>query len=162
MDNGSWNPVYATDESFDSDYALVTFNLGNATAGNHTLEVQVTNSSGISYTTSTNISLTTPVNDLLSKPVVMSLNTRYTQSTSLATFTSEDPANVCNTGDTGSVWYQFTAPSTGVYTLDTHGSNYDPHLSVLLKMRSTSRASVVCGQTSESSNGNGFDEFSKL
>jgi len=97
-----------------------------------------------------------PVNDLISNAITMNLNVIYTDNTSLATISSSadganlvDPVNVCNSSDTGSVWYQFTAPSTGVYTIDAYGSDYKPNLTVLRKVSSTSRTPVVCGNTGD-------------
>jgi hypothetical protein len=41
-----------------------------------------------------------------------------------------EPFNPVSTGSTRSVWYQWTAPSSGSAIIDTHGSDYDTILSV--------------------------------
>lgn len=92
-----------------------------------------------------------PANDLLSGARVMTLNTEYVQNTASATVTPEEPVNVCNGDDTGSVWYKFTAPATGVYVLSTYGSDYSPNLTVVRQVSSTSRTPVVCGETDKDS-----------
>jgi len=86
-------------------------------------------------------------NDSITSPTIMALNTTYTQNTAGATFDPSDPVNVCNTGDTNTVWYQYTAPSAGVYTLSAYGSSYEPNLTVVKKVSATSRTPVVCGET---------------
>ena len=50
--------------------------------------------------------------------------------TSGATTSAGDPAPPCGNGSTErSVWYEFTAPGTGIIDVDTLGSNYDTILS---------------------------------
>ena len=41
-----------------------------------------------------------------------------------------EPVNPVSTGSTRSVWYQWTAPSSGSTIIDTHGSDYDTIISV--------------------------------
>jgi predicted phage tail protein len=96
-----------------------------------------------------------PANDLIPNATVMSLDTVYTANSAGATISpvSEgdelaDPVNVCNTGDTYSLWYEFTAPADGVYRVNTYGSNRyaSRNLTVLEKLDATTRTPVVCGE----------------
>lgn len=75
----------------------------------------------------------------------MSVGTTYTLELGSAyTISAEDPQNVVDAGDIGSAWYQFTAPTTGIYTLNAFGSEISPNLSVLKK---TTQALIVYGET---------------
>jgi C1A family cysteine protease len=95
-----------------------------------------------------------PGADLIPNAIQMTLNTQYTNSTTAATVndiddgaTLADPVNVCNASDIGSVWYSFTAPSSGIFTLDADGSDYDANLTVVKRVSSTSRTAMVCTET---------------
>jgi hypothetical protein len=51
--------------------------------------------------------------------------------TTTATLDTTDPAPGCGNGARGrSVWYRFTAPTSGTLTANTFGSNYDTILAV--------------------------------
>ena len=63
----------------------------------------------------------------------------------MAGITPEEPLNVCNESDSGSVWYKFVAPTTGVYKLSAVGSDYSPNLTIMKQVSSTTRTPVVCG-----------------
>ncbi len=167
VDSGTWYMINASDGSFDEDYEPVSFNLGAVSNGTHTLDVRVRNTRGVIYTTSTSFTYPKepPANDLIAYAIPMSLDTTYTSFTAGATINSAadgaalaDPVNVCNSEDTGSVWYQFTAPSTGVYTLNTYGSDYEPNLTVVKKVSDTTRTPVVCGRR----NFNSGESYKKL
>lgn len=99
---------------------------------------------------------TSPANDLIPNATVMSLDTVYTANSagstiSLASEGDElaDPVNVCNTEDTYSLWYEFTAPADGVYIVNTYGSDSSNsrNVTVLQKDIDNSRIPVVCGKT---------------
>ncbi len=87
-----------------------------------------------------------PPNDNIVNAVNVITGTTYSVNTIWATLEAGEPQNVCNMYDDSSVWYQFTAPSAGVYTLDSFGSSYEPNLSVVKKVSATSRTPVVCGE----------------
>lgn len=97
-----------------------------------------------------------PANDLIPNAIGMALDTVYTANSAGATISpaSEgdelaDPVNVCNTGDTYSLWYEFTAPADGVFIVNTYGSDQlnSRNITVLEKESSTTRNLVVCGRT---------------
>ncbi len=123
----SWGPLWG-----DNGFAYIKWDTNNV-------------GYGASWLNAKPLSITAPVNDLYTNAIDMSLDTTYTQSTKGETVTAGDPANVCNTGKTGSVWYKYTAPASGLYELDSTGSNYSPNLTVTgLATPSTSQ---VCNKT---------------
>ena len=158
VDSGSWQTASAADGAFDTDRELVNMDAGYLGAGTHTMTVEATNTHGNKSTTT--VTLLPPQNDLLTTPVTMTLGTIYNQNVTLATITPEEPVNVCNEGDLDSVWYKFTAPSTGVFKVSAAGSAYSPNLSILRQVSSTSRTPVVCGTTDV--NHSYDDNFSKV
>ena len=158
VDSGSWQSASAADGAFDTDRELVNMDAGHLGAGTHTMSVEATNTRGNKSTTT--VTLLPPQNDLLTTPVTMTLGTTYNQNVTLATITPEEPVNVCNEGDLDSVWYKFTAPSTGVYKVSAAGSAYSPNLSILRQVNSTTRTPVVCGTTDVTYSYD--DDFSKV
>lgn len=90
-----------------------------------------------------------PANDDMADARALTIGTTYAASTLGATVEAGlEPSNVCNSEDTKSVWYKFTAPSTGVYNINVFGSNYSPNLTVLKQVDLSSTEAVVCGDTS--------------
>ncbi len=145
VDSGSWQTLSAKDGAFNSDREEVTLNPGSLVGTDHTITVEATNSRG--NTSTTTQAVTPAVNDLLVNATPMTAGSTYLQTVSVASITPEEPLNVCNSADTGSVWYKFTAPSTGVYKVSALGSSYSPDLSILRQVSSTTRTPVVCGVT---------------
>jgi subtilisin family serine protease len=72
-----------------------------------------------------------PANDAFSAAATISVaaNGSTTGSTSNATKESGEPSHAGNAGG-ASVWYRFTAPTTGSYTVSTEGSGFDTLLGV--------------------------------
>ncbi len=69
----------------------------------------------------------TPSNDDCANAMVIASNSfTTTQDTRLATIAADDPFHTCSGfRDSNSVWYRFTAPSQGIITATTAGSDYD-------------------------------------
>lgn len=97
-----------------------------------------------------------PANDLIPNAIVMALDNVYTANSAGATISTAsegaelaDPANVCNAGDTYSLWYEFTAPADGVYVIDTYGSELQNRRNITIMQVETDalRIPVVCGRT---------------
>ena len=64
-----------------------------------------------------------PPNDNRANATIVSVPSTWTQSTVGATTEAGEPAMCASWGAT--VWFRFTAPSSGMITVDTFGSNYD-------------------------------------
>ncbi|NET59203.1 MAG: hypothetical protein F6K47_24600 [Symploca sp. SIO2E6] len=69
-----------------------------------------------------------PVNDSFVDSIQLSGSSVSTTSTNVdATAETGEPFQ---SGQLNSVWWSWTAPSSGVFTIDTNGSNYDTFLSL--------------------------------
>ncbi|MCE5207443.1 MAG: hypothetical protein LLG42_03940, partial [Chloroflexi bacterium] len=144
VDTGDWLPLSAADGTFDTDSEGISFSLDGIGNGKHSLEIEGSNTRGNTYIAT--VSLEAP-NDRMANATAMKLNTVYSSITRWGAVTADEPVNVCNSGDTSSVWYKFTAPSKGVYRLNAYGSNYSPNLTVVKKGTGTATTPVVCGET---------------
>jgi murein DD-endopeptidase MepM/ murein hydrolase activator NlpD len=69
-----------------------------------------------------------PPNDYRANATILSVPSTWTQSTAGATIETGEPAMCASWGAT--VWFRFTAPASGMITIDTFGSNYDTVLAV--------------------------------
>jgi len=69
------------------------------------------------------ISMSGPPNDNRANAIVLSVPSTWTQSTTGATTEAGEPSMCASWGAT--VWFRFTAPSSGMITVDTFGSDYD-------------------------------------
>lgn len=70
------------------------------------------------------VALAQPPNDSCVGAIPIALDTVYTLNTASATSTG-DPTNVCGAPFGAGVWYTFTAPTNGMLTLSTCGSDFD-------------------------------------
>ncbi|HXU34971.1 MAG TPA: sialidase family protein [Blastocatellia bacterium] len=72
-----------------------------------------------------------PPNDgCLNPRVITSLPYQDTLDTTKATSSSDDPVSCTGAGDSSTVWYAITPAQSGIYGIDTTGSNYDTVVSV--------------------------------
>ena len=92
-----------------------------------------------------------PQNDSAATPLdIAATPFSQTLSTSSATLDPSDPAPACgNRSRAKSVWYRFTAPSTGSLTANTFGSNYDTILAAFVRSGNTFTP-VACNDDSSS------------
>jgi hypothetical protein len=90
--------------------------------GGRTYYIRVSGDNGASGSVTLNVNATQPTsNSLCSAATVMTEGITYTDSLYGASFDGE--ANCGATTDNDDVWYQFTAPCNGTFTVDTCGSH---------------------------------------
>ncbi len=58
------------------------------------------------------------------------MGTEYTQETTGNTLEVEEPLAYCNDDSSGSVWYKFTPTTSGIFTFNTDGTDYNHAVSI--------------------------------
>lgn len=117
--------VASNNDAAGTTQSQVTF---TAVAG-QVYRIAVDGAAGASGSIALNLSLV-PANDAFSAARVISGSTvTITDSNVNATKQNGEPNHAGNVGGR-SVWYRWTAPSTGAFTIDTSGSSYDTLLGV--------------------------------
>jgi hypothetical protein len=115
---------------------VATFTISSLAAGSHSITAAYSGSSTFAESTSPALSETinpasnAPTNDNFANATVLSGSTiTMTGTNANATKEPGEPNHAGNAGGK-SVWYQWTAPSAGTVTIDTHGSTFDTLLGV--------------------------------
>jgi subtilisin family serine protease len=99
----------------------------NATAGT-TYQIAVDGYFSATGPIALNIVVPPPPNDNFANQIALTGETATTKGTNIgATGEVGEPAQ---SGVINSAWWSWTAPSTGIYNIDTRGSNFDTYLSV--------------------------------
>jgi hypothetical protein len=114
----------ANDDAGGSLTSLVSL---NATAGT-TYQIAVDGYSSATGAIGLNIVVPPPPNDNFANQIALTGATATTTGTNIgATGEVGEPAQ---SGSINSAWWSWTAPTTGLYNIDTRGSNFDTYLSV--------------------------------
>jgi hypothetical protein len=110
---------------------VATFTTSSLVAGTHSITAAYAGSSTFATSTSSALSETinpasnAPANDNFANATVLSgSSVTITGTNANATKEAGEPNHGGNTGGK-SVWYRWTAPSSGTVTIDTHGSSFD-------------------------------------
>ena len=121
-------PLAANSYTYAADYPL-----GTLAAGIHTVRIKVDAANAVAesdetdneYTKTFPVGGAVPVNDNFSSAQVFSGSSGTATGTNInATKEAGEPNHAGDAGG-GSVWFQWTAPDTGVATIDTLTSNFD-------------------------------------
>ena len=69
-------------------------------------------------------------NDNMADATEIVMGTEYTQETTGNTLEVEEPLAYCNDDSSGSVWYKFTPTTSGIFTFNTDGTDYNHAVSI--------------------------------
>ncbi len=106
----------------------------------------------IAGTVDVNQTCRSTTNDSIANPIEIT-DLPYSNSQSTVGFTVEaaEPVSACNVGATGSAWYKFTAPETGIYQFSVMGSSNNASINVQHQLSYFSREAVMCLDAGNSS-----------
>jgi len=99
----------------------------NATAGT-TYQIAVDGYSSATGQIALNIVVPPPPNDNFANQIALTGETATTKGSNRGA--TEEVGEPTQSGITNSAWWSWTAPTTGLYNIDTRGSNFDTYLSV--------------------------------
>jgi hypothetical protein len=116
--------IGANDDAGGSLTSLVSL---NATAGT-TYQIAVDGYSSATGAIGLNIVVPPPPNDNFANQIALTGETATTTGSNRGATSEVGEPN--QSGITNSAWWSWTAPTTGIYNIDTRGSNFDTYLSV--------------------------------
>ena len=124
----SLQPVSSDDDSGGNSTSLVGF---NATSGTiYSFAVDGYSGAAGNYAVNLILSAGAPANDSFASPVTLTSGVRATALNTLATAQAGEPAHFTGTAASKSLWWRWTATSTGFVSVTTAGSTFDTVLAI--------------------------------
>jgi hypothetical protein len=124
-----------------------------AAAGTHTIKVVYAGNASFAIATSTNLTQTVAAsnnNNFANRTVLTGTSITTTANNATATKETGEPKHAGNAGGK-SLWWTWTAPSSGSVTIDTAGSNFDTLLAVYTGSSVSALTAVTGGSSDDAS-----------
>lgn len=124
----SLQPVSSDDDSGGNSTSLVGFNATTGTV--YSFAVDGYSGATGNYALNLLLSSGAPANDSFASPVTLTSGVRVTALNTLATAQAGEPAHFTGTTPSKSLWWRWTATSTGFVSVTTAGSTFDTLLAI--------------------------------